>query len=108
MHGSGDNYEIRKETYMKKIAFLLAAVLFLSIFASSCANNATETTTGIEQTTASTAESTAETPVTPPVSNPWKTAVWSKEPWWENTRLLVDNVNAVSYGAFVISEDIQN
>ena len=92
---------------MKKIVFLLAAVLSLSIFASSCADNVTETTTGIEQTTESTAESSTEAPVVPPISDPWKAAVWSKEPWWENTRLLVDNVNAVSYGALVISEDIQ-
>jgi len=96
---------------MKKISFLLAIVLSLSLFASSCTNDSAEITSASEQTPESTIESAVNTttasPYIPPAINRWKDAVWSKEPWWENFRQLVDNVNAVSYGSLVISEDIQ-
>lgn len=88
---------------MKKVCFLLAMIFSLSFLASSCAGNPVETSEESEQTV----DSTTETPVIPPAADPWRTAVWSKEPWWENFVMLRESVKAASQGTLVLSGDIQ-
>jgi len=94
---------------MKRLCLLLTVTLLLSIL-TACAGQPVETTVPPEQTTASTTETTCdtttETPVIPPIVDSWKTAVYSKEPWWESYSTCVDSLKNASDGSLVVANNI--
>lgn len=107
---------------MKKAICLLVSAAFCLLLFSSCSHTSAspdttsasisddrETTANVSPETPPdiTGKTDSETPINSPVTDPWETAVWSKEPWWENVQLLFANMNAATPGSLVIAEDIQ-
>ena len=98
---------------MKRLCLLLALIFFASLL-TACSHQPVETTATLGQTTGETAvstiettvDTTTETPITPPVVDPWKTAVYSKEPWWENGIALNNSLENASDGSLIIANNI--